>query len=141
MSAFPSDMKQPRAAQESLSFALTTFFPNADHYQVFLAWDTQTERNRLPPSPSPAQSAAESLGYGGGGRDTHNEQRERGPGYVALKTVASGVSSGGRGSSAAKGVSKGLFRELRALQMAGECPHIVRLLDVYPEVWHVSPFV
>lgn len=52
-----------------------------------------------------------------------------GSGYVALKTVASGVSS-----SSPRGISKGLFRELRALQMAGECPYVVGLLDVYPEV-------
>lgn len=52
---------------------------------------------------------------------------KRGRGYVALKSVASGVASGG-------GISKGLFRELRALQMLEECVHSVRLLNVYPEV-------
>lgn len=54
---------------------------------------------------------------------------------MALKTVASGVcASSGRGGGGGSAISKGLFRELRALQMAGECPYIVGLLDVYPEV-------
>lgn len=56
--------------------------------------------------------------------------KEEGPGYVALKTVASGASSAAGGT----GIAKGLFRELRALQMLEGCSHVVRLLDVYPEV-------
>ena len=49
--------------------------------------------------------------------------------------MASGVSSSGRGGGGGgDGISKGLFRELRALQALEECVHVVRLLDVFPEV-------
>lgn len=94
---------------------------NGNGHQVFLAWDTQTKQSEAPPVRA------------GGLRDA-SVGKEGGAGYVALKTVASGVSSSSKSGGGGGGLSKGLFRELRALQMATECPHIVTLLDVYPEV-------
>ncbi|CAB1099894.1 unnamed protein product [Ectocarpus sp. CCAP 1310/34] len=88
--------------------------------EVFLAWDTQTKQREAPHLRA------------GGYRDAGMGE-EGGGGYVALKTVASRVSSSSMSSGGRGGLSKGLFRELRALQMATECPHIVTLLDVYPE--------
>lgn len=55
------------------------------------------------------------------------EENDHHRGFVALKSVACG------GGGAGRSLSKGLFRELRALQ-ALDCVHVVRLLDVYPEV-------
>lgn len=101
--------------------------------QVFLAWDTQTDQGEK------SRRRRDGVGGGGGGgKGKGTAPRELGPGYVALKTVASGVTSSSSRSSDASsgGISKGLFRELRALQMAGECPHVVSLLDVFPEVRH-----
>ncbi|CAM9367961.1 unnamed protein product, partial [Ascophyllum nodosum] len=82
--------------------------------EVLLAWDTQAERP--PEIPGNARVVRRGHRQGGG----------RCRGYVALKTVASGVASGG-------GLSKGLVRELRALQMLQDCVHVVQLLDVYPK--------
>eukprot|EP00752_Nemacystus_decipiens_P011562 g10267.t1 len=97
--------------------------------EVYLAWDTQAGRCDRSPR---RRTSRRDGGAAGGGGDTEHEPRS--PGYVALKTVASGVcASSGRGGGGGSAISKGLFRELRALQMAGECPHIVSLLDVYPE--------
>ncbi|CAM9258433.1 unnamed protein product [Laminaria digitata] len=111
--------------------------------EVYLAWDTQAER-RDPESTatttttntSKATSSSSSEGArlkGGRSDKAEGEGAEEGRGYVALKTVASGVSSSRGGGGGGGDISKGLFRELRALQALEECAHVVRLLDAFPE--------
>ena len=78
---------------------------------------------------------------GGRSDKAEGEGAEEGRGYVALKTVASGVSSSRGGGGGGGDISKGLFRELRALQALEECTHVVGLLDAFPEVRCIFCFV
>lgn len=108
---------------------------------MYLAWDTQAERldpEAAATTTTTSKTASSSGGprlKGGRSDQAEGEGTENGRGYVALKTVASGVSTSSRGGGGGGGdISKGLFRELRALQALGECAHVVRLLDAFPEV-------
>eukprot|EP00903_Cladosiphon_okamuranus_P015297 g14132.t1 len=119
---------EPYALEKAKRYEVIRSVGRGAFGEVFLAWDTQT------PHQSDRRRARRQrdAGAGRGGGDAEHDLRS--PGYVALKTVASGVCAPSRrGGDGGSEVSKGLFRELRALQMAGDCPYIVGLLDVYPE--------
>lgn len=111
--------------------------------QVFLAWDTQFQDEDEDDAfagfkCSRRATAARRDGGVDDSRKKRGTRLEDGHrGFVALKSVTNPL-AGGRGgrSGMYEGdaeLSKGLFRELRALQML-DCVHVVRLLDVYPEV-------